>query len=325
MITRWRRLRASRPFRFLVEFIDQWQGDRCGGLAAEIAFWGLLGVFPTMLVMTSAFGWFGSWLGPSSARDAERWIVDRSVDLFGADSELPAVISDLFAQPSPGVLTVGILVTLYSGSRGFAAVVRAVDVAYDHPHRRGWLGSRAVGLALTVGSILVGSVVVVLLVLGPLLGDGSEVADAVGAGAGLATMWNLLRWPIALLLFLAWAATIYHVAPNLRTPWRWDLPGAAVAMTLWLISTWAFGLYLDLARSGTNAVFGILGGAISLVLWFYVLANGLLAGAEVNAILARHHDVGQPRRQPTVRGVARRVKTLVDELDLDEKEPTIDQ
>lgn len=308
----WQRFRASRAGDFIVDFVEEWQKDRCGGLAAEIAFFGLLGVFPTLLVMAATFGWLGAVVGESSAASAEQWVVNRVTDIFGADSDVPDTISDLFASSSGSAVTIGAVALLYTGSRGFAAVVRAIDVAYDHPHRRGWLGTRVVAVGLTVGTIVVGTLVVSLLVLGPLLGDGAAVADALNAGDTFAVLWDWVRWPVALLLLGAWAATIYHVSPNQWSPWRWDLPGAGVAMLSWLVSTWGFGLYLDFATRGENAVFGILGSAISLLLWFYVLAMGLMAGAEVNAILVQHHDQARARRQPTYRGALRRVRGLLD-------------
>ncbi|MGI9601880.1 MAG: YihY/virulence factor BrkB family protein [Acidimicrobiales bacterium] len=311
MHSRWRTLQATRPFRFFREFIDEWVEDRSSGMAAEIAFFGLLGVFPALLVMAATLGWLETWIGTTAAARAQQWLVDRAIDVFGADSEVPGVIADLFEGTNAGAFTVGVVIALYTASRGFAAVVRAIDVAYDHPDRRGWLGARAVGLGLALGTVLVGVLVVLLLIIGPFLGSGSDVSDALGGGNALATVWDYLRWPVAIVVMIAWAATIYHVAPNRRTPWRWDLPGAGVAMVLWIIATWGFTVYLDFAVEGGNAVLGLLGGAITMVLWFYLLALGLLVGAEVNAILSRHHDVGRARRVPTLKGVVTHVRGAV--------------
>ena len=282
-----------------IEFTREWVEDRCSGMAAEIAFFGLLGLFPTLLVFASLLGWSEALIGAEAAADAEEWIVERAADIFGAESEVPDVISDLFASASPRVFTVGILVALYTASRGFAAIVRSIDVAYDEPRRRGVVGTRAVGLVLAVGTVMVGAATALLLVVGPLLGNGSDVADQIGGGDFIKTIWDGFRWPLALAILVAWAATIYHVAPNHRSPWRWELPGALLATGAWLLSTWGFTLYLSLAGEDSNAVFGLLGGAISLLLWFYVLGMGLLAGAEFNSILADWYGVGEARRTLT--------------------------
>ncbi|MDH3707241.1 MAG: YihY/virulence factor BrkB family protein, partial [Acidimicrobiia bacterium] len=221
-------------------------------------------------------------------------------------------IDDLFDGANTGAFTIGLLVALYSASRGFAAVVRAIDVAYDHPDRRGWVGARAVGLAMALGTAVVGVFVVLILVIGPLFGSGSDIAESLGAGGAFVTVWDWLRWPVALAVLVVWASTLYHVAPNQHTPWRYDVPGALMAMAMWVLATWGFTLYLRFASEGANAVFGLLGGAISLILWFYLLAMGLLAGAEVNAILAHETDVGRARRTVTLRDLAGRARDLID-------------
>lgn len=309
----WQRLTSTRAYTFVRHFVDEWQDDRCSGMAAEIAFFALLGLFPTLLVMAATFGWFEPIIGTDASDRAQEWMIERVEDVFGAESEVPAVIEDLFDGANTGAFTAGLLVAVYSASRGFAAVVRAIDVAYDHPDRRGWLGVRSVGLALALGTAVIGVLVVLILVIGPLFGSGRDIADSIGAGGAFATVWDWLRWPVALALLAAWAATLYHVAPNRHTPWRYDVPGALLATGLWVLATWGFTLYLRFASDGANAVFGLLGGAISLILWFYLLAMGLLAGAEVNGILADERDLGRARRSLTLRELADRARDLIDD------------
>ena len=178
------------------------------------------------------------------------------------------------------------MLAFYASSRGFVAVVRALDVAYDHKRHRGWLSTRLVGLGLTIFTLVVAALVMTMVVVGPLLGTGGELADDLGAGQFFTTAWDWFRWPVVFGVLVAWAATIYHVAPNHQSPWKWELPGALFATVWWLVISLGFRIYLDAASSGANAVFGLLGGALSLMFWLYLLAMGLLAGAELNAVQA---------------------------------------
>ena len=128
-----------------------------------------------------------------------------------------------------------------------------------------------------------------------MFGGGTELADRLGAGPMFSTAWDWLRWPVVVLAVVAWAATVYRIAPLHKLRWRREVPGALLATAWWLVVSGGFGVYLQLASNGVNAVFGLLGGALSLLLWLYLLAMGLLAGAELNSLLDRHRP---PRALP---------------------------
>lgn len=268
------------------DLVHEWRDDRVSGLAAEVAFFGLLSLFPALLATTAALGWLDAVAGGDVADRAEEEVVDflRRVLTDEAAGTVDAV-QGLFAEADPGILTVGLFGALWAASRGFTAVANALDVVYDLEERRSYLGLRAIGLALAVGTVLVVAAMLAMLVLGPLLGTGAEVADAIGLGSVFATFWDWLRWPMAVIVMVAWAATVFHVAPNHHTPWRWDLPGAVLAGVAWAALSSSLRLYLSVASAGANQVFGTLGGSLIVLLWLYLLALGLLVGGELNAVL----------------------------------------
>ncbi|MFQ5557159.1 MAG: YihY/virulence factor BrkB family protein [Acidimicrobiales bacterium] len=273
------------------ELVREWKSDRVGGLAAEIAFFAVLGLFPAVLVFASLLGSLDAVAGEGAAADAEAWVLDKSQEVFGSDNSLADTIMSLFDSSNTGVLTAGLVLSLYASSRGFVAVVRALDLAYDHEHPRGWLSTRLVGLGLTLFTVVVAAVVMTMIVVGPLFGEGGQLADDLGVGGAFVTLWDWFRWPVVFVVLVSWAATVYHVGPNHRSPWRWELPGAFVASMWWLVVSLGFRVYLEAASSGSNAVFGVLGGALSLLFWLYMLSMGLLVGAELNAILATRAGV----------------------------------
>ena len=180
---------------------------------------------------------------------------------------------------------------------GFSAVVRALDVAYGHHNTRGWVGTQLIGLLLAVGTILVGSLTLAALVIGPLLGREEFVGDGL-AGESLSFLWRWLRYPVATAVLVSWSATIYHVAPNRRASWKGELPGAGFAALFSLLATVLFGVYLRTLSSTSNAVFGVIGTAITLQLWLYLLSIGLVLGAEVNAGFAVRRPVADNWTEP---------------------------
>ena len=266
--------------------VHEWREDRVGGLAAEVAFFALLSLFPALLAMTAALGWLDAVAGGDVATRAEEAVVEflRRVLTDEAAGTIDAV-QELFAEGDTGLLTVGVVAALWAASRGFVAVVRALDVVYDLDERRSYVGLRAVALGLALGTVLVVAAMLAMLVLGPLLGTGREVAEALGLGGGFATFWDWVRWPLALVAMVGWAATVLHIAPNHRTPWRWDVPGALLAGLSWAVLSVSLRVYMAVATAGANQVFGTLGGSLIVLLWLYLLAVGLLVGGELNAVL----------------------------------------
>ncbi len=272
----------------------EWSRARIGGLSAEIAFFGLLGLFPAVIVFAAALGSLDVVIGAGAAADTERWLLDRVVETFGRDNTLRDTVEELFDRSNAGLITAGVVLTVYASSRGFTAVVGALDVTYGHEHRRNWISTRVMGFVLTLFTVLVSALVAAMVVVGPLLGGGEELADRLGAGSAFTTAWDWFRWPVVFVVVVCWAASVYHFAPRRRTPWRSDLPGAVVGTVWWLAVSLGFRVYLDAAASGMNAVFGLLGGALTLLVWLYLLAMGLLVGAEINSVLNDRRGLNKP-------------------------------
>ena len=249
---RFARLRANPAVRIALDFHREWSRDRVGGLAAEIAFFALLGLFPAVIAFAAALSWLDVVIGQGAAADARAWLLDQVIGVFGADNTLQSTLADLFERSNTGALTVGTALVLYASSRGFVAVVKALDVAYnlDLDERRGWLSSRLVGLGLTAFTVAVAALVVTMIVVGPLLGGGEEIAGRFGAGSAFTAAWNWLRWPVVFGVVVVWATTVYRVAPRQRVPWRRELPGAVVATAWWMAVSLGFRTYLDAVSDG---------------------------------------------------------------------------
>jgi membrane protein len=189
-------------------------------------------------------------------------------------------LGEITSGGKKGLLSIGVLAALWSGSAGMASAMTALNIAYDVEDNRPWWMRRLVALTLTVGFALFVVGALVVLVLGPQISSG--VANALGLGDLFTKVWSVLSVPIAVLFVLVAIALVYYLAPAKEMRWRWVTPGSVVALVLWLAMS--FGLRIYVSRFGDyNATYGSIGGVILLMLWFYLTSLVLLAGAEVNS------------------------------------------
>jgi len=147
-----------------------------------------------------------------------------------------------------------------------------------------WWQRRARALALSVVTVIVAAVLLAVVVLGPLLGRGRQVADSLGFGESFAVVWSVLRVPITGVVLVGWATLLFSAGALRRTSWRRELPGAVAVAVAWLTASVGLRVFVGVAARSSR-VFGVLGGALIMLLWLYLLALGLLFGGELNAAL----------------------------------------
>jgi membrane protein len=272
--------------------------DRVDGLAAEFAFFGVLGTFPGLLIVASLLGSLERMVGHDLAARSEALVLDAMDQVLTSSAAgLRDAVRELFARPSRGIAILATATALVGLSRAWAVVIRALDLAYRVKEHRSWLRQRLLGLALALSSVVLAVVGLGMIVVDPLLGAGAQLADRLGLGELFAAAWTWLRWPVAFAALVAWAAAVYHVAPGRRLRWREALPGAVAAAVLWLVASLGFSLYLRVAADA-NRVLGTLGGALIGVLWLYLLALILLVGGELNGVLHRAREPGRQVAPP---------------------------
>lgn len=255
--------------------------DRITGLAAEVAYFAMLGIFPGLLAVAAAVTSLAVVVGPDVAADVERTVVSwLETVLTDRASAVTSAVRDLFDRDNGDVFTFAVIAALWSGSRGIDAAIRAIVLVANDVDRRPFWRRRLLSLGLLVGTVVASAIALSMFVVGPLLGGGQAVAEAVGAGSAFATGWRWLRFPLAAVALTVWALVMLHVARPHAGRWRDDLPGAVTATALWLLATVGLRVYLGTVGA-TNPVLGALGGPVIALLWFYLLAMGLLVGAEV--------------------------------------------
>lgn len=258
--------------------------DRVTGLAAEVAFFALLSVFPGLLAVAAGLGALDSVFGSEVAVRSQREVIGVLTTFLTTRAEGSVeAIRSLFQEASGGVFTFGVMGALWAASRGMATVLATLSEVYDFADTRSRLRRRVVALGLATVSMVLVVLTLAMLALGPLLGAGRALAAAVGLDAAYTAIWGWVGAPVAFLALLVWAAVVFHSVPHQHIGWWQHAAGAAFTGVLWLVVSVAFRLYLRLF--GANPVFGVLGGALVVLVWMYLLSLALLLGAELNAVL----------------------------------------
>jgi membrane protein len=264
--------------------------DGCPGLAAQLAFYFLLAVFPALLFVVALL----SYLPIQPALDPTL----KQLDTF-LPGEILSLIREHMDQvmtgASGGLLTFGIAGAIWSSSSAMTAIITALNRAYDIEEWRPWWKTRLTAVALTV-ALAVFSVTAFALVVG-----GTDLAGWLAARAGLGkvfeTAWGVLQWPVTFVLVVFAVDLVYYFAPNADTAWVWITPGSLLATTLWLVISFGFRLYVQ-NFANYAVVYGAIGGVIVLMLWLYLSGFALLVGAELNAEI----DKALPDRDLTPHG-----------------------
>ena len=256
--------------------------DRATGLAAEQAYYYMLSLFPMMILLLSVLPYMQ--IDPQKA-------LDFIANFLPSESSgiLEETVLDILSQQNGGLLTFGILGTIWSASNGMNAFMHAQNVAFDVEETRGFIKARLLSIVLTLGLILAFAVVLILPVFGDVILD--MILYVIPISTGIQTLVSILRWVVALTVLILFLTALYRFAPNKTYPFKQVLPGAVIATVSWLIISLGFSFYVS-NFANYSSTYGSLGGVIVLMLWLYFTGLILVVGGEINALIHR--------RTPTV-------------------------
>jgi len=264
--------------------------DHVSMIAASIAFYGLLSMFPLIAAIISIWGLLFDPQQIAGQIEAVSGALPEDAAGIVTD-QAQAVASDAGAGISFAAIF-GILLALYGASKGMQAMIEGLNIAYDEEEKRGFIKLYLVIFALTIGLILTAIIVLGLVAVLP------AVLESLGLGTTIETLIRYARWPLLLLVALFGLAVLYRYAPCREDPkWRWVSPGAVVATVLWLVGSIAFSIYVSNFGS-YNETYGSIGAVVILLMWFWLSAFIVLLGAELNCELehqtARDTTEGDP-------------------------------
>jgi membrane protein len=260
--------------------------DRVLGLAAEAGFWQLLSLPSAILAIIGTIGFFSGPLGADNLNHLQRSIDDAMGHVIvpsAVQSTIAPALHRILFGGRLDVVSISFLVSLWTGSSAMATYVNTITIAYGLREARGPVRSRLLALRLYVGFVLASIVLLPVLVLGP--GDLVRLFPDRWHNV-VHTVVAVGYWPIVVVVSLALLTTLYHRAVPIRRPWRRALPGAVVAVLVWLVGAVVLRAWLEFAFRRT-ATYGPLSAPVAVLLFLYLTALAILFGAELNAEIDR--------------------------------------
>jgi membrane protein len=259
--------------------------DNLTDWAAALTYYGVLAIFPALLAIVSILGLVG--------RSATQPLVDNLAGL--APSQARDIVTSALqnlqrSQGTAGVLfVVGLAGALWSASGYVSAFMRASNAIYEVGEGRPvWKTLPTRVLTTVVLVLLLAAVALAVTFTG---GLARAAGDVLGVGSTAVTVWDIVKWPVILLVIALMLAILYWAAPNVRHPgFRWLSPGALAAIVIWIVASAGFALYVAMF-SNYNKTYGSLGGVIVFLVWLWISNLAVLFGAELNAETERGRQI----------------------------------
>jgi membrane protein len=279
-----RDLRDLLRFQTLKATVQEFIRDDALGLAAQLAYYLILAIFPFILFLVAVADAFSS-SSPQFVTELfdylRRLLPPQVFDLIETYTKNTLRNEDT----APGLLSIGILGTIWAASGAFSALINALNRAYDVQETRPFWKVKGIAILMTFGLSALILIGVLLLIAGPSIGR--TLAEVFTLGDEFMAVWNIARWPAALLFLVVTVALLFYFAPDADQPFRWITPGGFVGIILWVLASVAFNKYLSSDFNSYDKTYGSIGTVIILLLYLYISSLTILFGATLNATLVR--------------------------------------
>jgi membrane protein len=266
--------------------VKEFQDDNLTDWAAALTYYGVMSLFPMLLVLVALLGLVGQESTIATMTDSLR-----SAGLGDVAKNIQGPLNDIVRNKggAGALVGFGLVAALWSASGYIGAFTRACNAIYEVKEGRPFWKLRPLQVGITlVGVLLISLTLVAVVVSGPIA---EAVGKAIGVGDSAVTVWGIAKWPVILVVLMAMVAGLYYVAPNVRQPrFRWVSPGGIVAVLAWIVASAGFGLYVSNFGS-YGATYGALGSVITLLVWMWISNLALLFGAELDAELEREREL----------------------------------
>ena len=284
-------LRQLRLKTVLVRTVKEFLDDEMSTYASALAYQTLFSLFPFLLFLIALIGFlhlpdFFSWLRLQS----ELVLPPQALDQVNP-------VIDQLQQSKGGLLSVGIVIALWSASAGVRLMMSAMNAAYDVVEERPVWKRLPLSVLYTVGFAGMLLVAAALMVTGPQVMG--WLAAQIGMEDFIVTLWTILRWPVIILLLMVSVAMMYYVMPDVEQEFRFITPGSVLAVVVWILASLGFAWYVK-TYANYDAMYGSIGAIIVLLLYFYISASVLLLGAEMNAVIEHMSQEGKDKGEKMV-------------------------
>ncbi len=249
--------------------------DDASGLAAQLAYYFLLALFPLLIFLLTLLPLFN--LKPETITN----VIASNAPGDTADT-INTIVSDVMANSSGGLLSFGLIAALWSASNGMTALMNAFNVSYEVEDARNPIVAKLLSVLFTIIMILVVAITLALPVFGEQIGN--LLFGKIGLGDQFVWIFNIIKVNLPLLLTFIVFTTLYAIAPNIKLAWKSVLPGALFATVAWLGASYLFGLYVN-NFANYSKTYGSIGGVIVLMTWLYLTGFIIIVGSQINALL----------------------------------------
>ncbi|MEI2665354.1 YihY/virulence factor BrkB family protein [Rossellomorea sp. LJF3] len=245
------------------------------GLAAQIAYYFLLSLFPLLIFIVTLLPYL-----PFEQGDILGLVRDFAPG--ETMSMIEETLQDVMSNRNSGLLSVSIIATIWSASNGMNAIVKSLNRAYDVEETRSFIATRLMSILLTFAMILVFVIALLLPVFGKQIG--LFLFSQFGFSDQFLTIWNGIRWAITPIILFIIFVGLYYFAPSKRIKCLSAFPGAIFATLGWVLASLAFSYYVG-SFGNYSATYGSIGGIIVLMIWFYLTGIIIMIGGEINALV----------------------------------------
>lgn len=270
--------------------LREYKADNLGDLAAALTYYGVLAIFPMLIVIVSLLGLIGHSVTGSLIQNIGKAAPSDARTIF-----TNAVQSIQSNRSTAGIaFVVGLAVALWSASGYIAAFMRASNVIWDVEEGRPIWKTIPLRLLVTVITVLLLTLAAIAVVFTG--GLAKQVGNVIGVGSSAVTIWDIAKWPVLLLVVAFIFAILYWAGPNVKQPgFRWVTPGGVIAVALWVLASGAFAFYVA-NFSSYNKTYGALASVVIFLVWLWITNTVILLGAELNAEIERERQIegGQP-------------------------------
>ncbi len=269
-------------------FSDLWneiENDNVFNGAAALAYYLLLAVFPASIFLLSLLPYL-------PIPNLQKAIMDLLNQALPAQTStlFEGVVQNVLTQRQGGLLTFGLLFTLWSASSGLYAIMQQLNVTYDIKEGRPFWKARGTAIFLMILFFLLVIGAFALVVFGGVLQD--QLASVLGRTTALLTVFAIIRWVIIAFFLLLGFAVVYYYGPDVEQDFRFISPGSVFGVVLLALACLGFRYYIA-NFSNYDATYGSLGAVIILMVWLYIAGLVILLGSEVNALIEHYHPRGK--------------------------------
>jgi membrane protein len=266
--------------------VKEFQDDNLTDWAAALTYYGVMSLFPMLIVLVALLGLVGQESTIATLTDSLR-----TAGLNDVAKNVQGPLDEIVRNKggAGALVGFGLLGALWSASGYVGAFTRAMNSIYEVKEGRPFWKLRPVQVVITLVAVLLISLVLIAVVVsGPIA---EAVGGALGLGDTAVSVWGIAKWPVLLVVLMGLVAGFYYVAPNVRQPrLRWVSPGGIVAVLTWILASAGFGLYVSNFGS-YGKTYGALGSVITFLVWMWISNLALLFGGELDSELEREREL----------------------------------